>query len=104
MEGIEWASQLPGDRGVSAGADAFVEWRRSQADAAMKWLNDLPSNDARRQPYFENAVRSMAWDAQGSSQLAALSETEQATARKVIEGMKLSEDRRASLIGMLGGR
>jgi len=104
MEGIEWASQLPGDRGMSAGADAFVEWRRSQPDEAMKWLNDLPSNDARRQPYFENAIRSMAWDAQGSSQLAALSETEQATARKVIEGMKLSEDRRASLIGMLGGR
>jgi len=104
IEGIEWASQLPGDRAVSAGADAFVEWRRSQPDAAMKWLNDLPSNDARRQPYFENAIRSIAWDVQGSSQLVALSEAEQATARKVIEGMKLPDDRRASLIGMLGGR
>ncbi|HEX5222386.1 MAG TPA: hypothetical protein VFZ59_22725 [Verrucomicrobiae bacterium] len=104
VEGIEWASQLPGDRGVGAGADAFAEWRRSQPAAAMKWLNDLPPNDPRRQPYFEGAVRAMAWDAQTASQLAALSETERATARKVIEGMKLPEDRRASLIGMLGGR
>ena len=104
IEGLEWASQLPGERGVSAGADAFGEWRRSQPETAMKWLNDLPSNDARRQPYFESAIRAMAWDSQTSSQLAALSETERATARKVIEAMKLPEDRRASLISMLGGR
>jgi hypothetical protein len=104
LEGIEWASALPGNRGLSAGGDAFAEWRRSQPDAAMKWLNALPANDGRREPYFESAIRAIAWDAQSSAQLAALSEAERVTARRVIEGMKLPEDRRASLIGMLSGR
>ena len=69
----------------------------------MKWLNELPANDVRRQPFFENAIRDIAWDTQTSPQLAGLSESERAIARKVIEGMKLPEDRRTTLIGMLNG-
>ncbi len=101
MEAIEWASHLPEDRGLSAGAEAFSEWRRSQPEPAKKWFNDLPAADSRRQPYFQGAVRSLAWDPQGAEQLAAMTGSERATARSTIEAMKLPEDQRTRLLEML---
>jgi hypothetical protein len=101
QDALDWAASLPQDRGVNAGADAYSEWRRSQPDAAMNWFNDLPANDPRRQPFFEGAVRSLAWDPQSNDQLAAMNETEKAAARKVIEGMTLPDDRKARLLGAL---
>ena len=100
-EAIEWAGRLPEDRGLSAGADAFSDWRRSQPDAATKWLNALPSSDLRRVPYFQSAVRSLAWDTQSAEQLAALSASERTIARDVIKDMKLPEDRRSRLLEIL---
>ena len=101
QEALDWASRLPEDRGLAAGGEAFAEWRRSQADAATKWLNDLPPADARRQPYLASAIRVLAWDPQAAVQLATLSATERATARSVIENMTLPADRRAGLLEML---
>jgi len=101
MEAIEWAGRLPEDRGISAGADAFAEWRRSQQDAATEWLNALPSSDPRRTPYFQNAVRSIAWDTQGAAQFTAMTASERDIARDVIKDMKLPEDRRNRLLEIL---
>jgi hypothetical protein len=101
LEAIGWASHLPEDRGLSAGAEAFGEWRRSQPNDATKWLNELPSSDPRRVPYFKGAIRVMAWDTQAFQQLSALSASERAAARGVIETMNLPEDRRIRLMDAL---
>jgi hypothetical protein len=98
---LDWASHLPADRGLSAGSEAFSEWRHSQPESAMKWLNDLPLTDARRQPFFENTVRMLVGDPQAAEQLAAMTVADRAAARSVIETMSLPEDRRARLLDVL---
>lgn len=103
-ETLEWASRLPEDRGLQAGSDAFYVWRRSQPETAMRWLRELPSTDARRQPFFQSAIRSMANDPQAAEQLAAMTATDRAAARSVIETMSLGEDRRARLLDALRQR
>jgi hypothetical protein len=101
-DALDWASRLPADRALSAGADAFAEWRRTQPEPAIKWLNDLPSGDPRRLPYFQSAVKEIAWSDQAAEQFAAMSATERGIARNVIEGMSsLPTDRRARLIEAL---
>ncbi len=100
-EALEWASHLPGDRALAAGADAFGEWRSSQPEAAMKWLGDLPADDARRQPYFQSAMRSLAFHPQAVEQIAAMTLAERAAARSAIEMMSLPDDRRARLLEAL---
>jgi hypothetical protein len=101
VETLEWASRLSEKDGLSAGSRAFTEWRYSQPESAMKWLNDLPAADVRRQHFFQNAIRSLAHDSQAVNQFAALTVTERATARDVIATMPLPEDRRASLLDAL---
>lgn len=103
-EALEWASRLPEERGLQAGSDAFSEWRLSQPEMAMKWLNDLLSTDARRQPFFKSAIQSLAYDPQAAEQLAAMPPADRATARSVIEAMSLPEDRRAKLLDVLRQR
>ncbi len=100
-EALDWASTLPPERGIKAGGEAFAEWRRGQPEAATKWLNELPPDDARRQPFFAEAIRSVAYDSQAAVQLAALSPAERESAKPVIEGMKLPEDKRARLLQAL---
>jgi hypothetical protein len=104
QDALEWASRLSADRALSAGGEAFAEWRSSQPEAAMKWLNDLPSDDARRQSYFESTIRSLAYHPQVAEQLAVMSVAERAVARGVIESMCLPEDRRARLLDLLKPR
>jgi hypothetical protein len=93
-DALEWAGRLPAERAISAGSDAFGEWRNSQPEAAMKWLSSLPPNDPRRQPFYEGAIRSLAYHPQAADQLAVMTTSERATARTVIETMPLAEDRR----------
>jgi hypothetical protein len=104
LETLEWTSRLSGERGFSAGSEAFTEWRRSQPESAMKWLNDLPPSDPRRRPFLENVIRSLAYDPRGVEQLAAMAANERAAARGVIANMNLSEDRRARLLEALKSR
>lgn len=52
-EAFAWASRLPGDRSLAAGREAFTEWRHSQSEVAMKWLNDLPPTDPRKKLFLE---------------------------------------------------
>jgi hypothetical protein len=101
LEGIEWANQLPGERALKAGGEAFAAWRNSQPEAAMEWLHELPATDPRRTPFFESAVKSMAWHPQAAEQLIALAGSERALARSVIEGMKLPEAQRTRLLDAL---
>jgi len=103
-EALEWDSRLPEDRGLPAGSGAFFEWRRSQPEMAMQWLRELPSTDARRLPFFQNAIRWLAYDPEAAEQLAAMTPTDRATARSVIETMSLPEDRRARLLDVLRKR
>ena len=103
-EAIEWASRLPQDRGLPAGTDAFSTWWYAQPASAMNWLSDLPSTDARRQPFFQSAIRSLAHDPQAAEQLAAMIPADRATARSVIETMSLPEDRRAMLLDAIRQR
>lgn len=102
QQALDWASQLPADRGLSAGAAAFAEWRNSQPDAATQWLNGLATDDPRRQPFFKSAVEMMAWGTQASAQLAAMSDSDRAAARSIIQGLTLPDDKRARLLEVLG--
>ena len=52
-DAFAWASGLPVERGLVAGREAFTEWRHSQPDLAMKWLNDLPPADPRRKVFVQ---------------------------------------------------
>jgi hypothetical protein len=68
----------------------------------MTWLNSLPAGDPRREPFFENAIRWMAWDSQGVEKINALSEGDQAIARRVIQNMEFrDEEQRAQLLAKL---
>jgi hypothetical protein len=101
LAALDWAAKLPVDRSLSAGGDAFAEWRATQPEAAVEWLHALPASDPRRQAYFESAIRVLAYDPRAAEQLAAMSAAERATARTVIENMTLSGDRRSRLLEAL---
>ena len=98
---LEWASQLPGDRALSVGSEAFVQWQRSQPEEAMRWLKDLPSSDDRREAFFQNAIQAFAHDPHVAERFAALNSGEREAARMVIERMRLAEERRAHLLDIL---
>jgi hypothetical protein len=95
---LEWASQLPPEKALVAGGEVFAEWRTFQPEAAMKWLNDLPRNDARREPFFKQAIQNLAHHPQAAEQLAAMAAPERAAALPILETMNLSSDRRARLL------
>jgi hypothetical protein len=102
---LDWAGQLPGNRGLAAGGEAYAEWRSSQPEAATQWLNALPADDPRREPFFRSAIRLLAYNPQASEQLAAMTDQERIAARSVIENMtSLPEDRRTRLLGGLTPR
>jgi len=101
-EALDWANRLPENRGLAAGGEAYAEWRSSQPEAATKWLNALSSDDARREPFFQSAIRQLAYNPQASEQLAAMTAEERAAARTVIGNMTtLPEDRRSRLLASL---
>jgi hypothetical protein len=103
LEALDWASRLPENRGLSAGADAFTEWRYSQPADATKWFNNLSASDLRREPYLQSAIRRFAWDGQAPEQIAALaaSDPDRALAQKVIATLTLPDERRAKLLDAL---
>jgi len=103
-ETLDWASRLPADCGLAAGSAAFAEWRNSQPEAAMQWLNALPPSDARRQPFFESAIRTLAYHPQAAERLATMSPADRTAARSVIETMSLPEPRRTRLLDALASR
>jgi hypothetical protein len=88
---LAWANGLSGERAITVGSEAFADWRSAQPEAATRWLDALPENDPRRQPYFESAVMTLAWgNPQAAQQFAAMSPAERATARSVLEKTHLS--------------
>jgi hypothetical protein len=102
LHALDWAAQLPGNRGASAGGEAYAEWRSSQPEAAAQWLNGLAPDDPRRESFFQTAIRQLAYNPQAPEQLAALSSQERVAARTVIESMTgLEPDRRARLLAGL---
>jgi hypothetical protein len=103
LEALDWASRLPEDRGLRAGADAFAEWRFSQPADATKWFDALSTSDPRREPYLQSAIERFAWDSKAPEQIAALaaSAPDRALAQKVIASLTLSDDRRAKLLQAL---
>src|SRR5262249_11874919 len=103
-DALDWANQLPDGRAIPAGASAFAEWRDSQPDSAMKWLDDLPANDARREPFFKEAVQPFVGHPQASEHLAAMTESDRTRAIAVIKSLDLPADRRASLLASLASK
>jgi hypothetical protein len=104
VQALEWAAALPDGRAVSAGATAFAEWRDSQPDTAMNWFNDLPANDARRDPFFRKAIETLAWHPQATEQLAAMTDADRASALNIIKSLEMPEDRRARLLNGLASK
>ncbi|HWY74895.1 MAG TPA: hypothetical protein VN281_04725 [Verrucomicrobiae bacterium] len=104
LDALNWANSLPLDRGLTAGADAYSEWRLAQPEDAAKWLNDLPATDPRRQPFFESAIRSLAYGTQAVDQFSAMPDSDRAAARAVVQSMGLPDDRRTRLLAALAPR
>ena len=100
-ESLDWASQLPTDKALVAGGEAFAEWRSYQPEAAMKWFNNLPKKDPRREPFFKRAIESLSYHPQAAEQFAAMPASERAAARPILEAMNLPADRRSRLLGAL---
>jgi hypothetical protein len=99
VEALEWAQRLPGKRSISAGGEAYAEWRDAQPEAATEWLNALPADDPRRETFFQTAISLLVHNPQAPAQLAAMSAPERAKARDIIQGLSsLPEDRRARLL------
>jgi hypothetical protein len=102
---LEWANGLPGQQAIIVGGEAFASWRSAQPEAATQWFDSLPETDPRRQPFFQSAVRTLAWgNPQAAEQFAAMSPDQRADALGVIEKMTLPDDRRASLLAALKPR
>jgi hypothetical protein len=102
IKALQWSASLSGDRALSAGSAAFAAWREDQPENATQWLNALPTDDPRRQPYFEDAVRTLAWNQpQAVEQFAAMSPAEQTLARAVVQNMTLPDDRKSALLAAL---
>jgi hypothetical protein len=53
QDAFAWASRLPTERGLTAGREAFAEWRHAQPEMATKWLHDLPASDPRREAFLQ---------------------------------------------------
>jgi hypothetical protein len=98
---LQWCAGLPGGLALSAGREAFEAWRYLQPDAAMTWLCALPADDPRRPPFFQNAVRFIAYGPQGADVLAALSPADRAAAQTVIDGLSLAPEQRSRLLQAL---
>lgn len=94
---------MPEGRALEAGSAAFGSWHESQPEAAAAWLDALPANDARREPFFEKMIQSMAYGSQAVEQLAALSLADKAAAQTIIAKMTLSEDQRTRLLESVKG-
>jgi hypothetical protein len=95
------ASELPGERGLSAGAAAFNQWFGAQPAEATQWLRDLPPDDQRRSPFFEKAISSLAYELRASEVLAIMPPADRHAARSIIEKMALLENRRGLLLDAL---
>jgi hypothetical protein len=98
---LAWASHLPANYGSSAGSDAYAAWWTSQPDAATQWFNALSPTDARREPFFQSAIQTLAYHPQAAEMLAAIPPADRVAARGVIESMTLPEPRRARLLEAL---
>jgi hypothetical protein len=99
---LDWAAQLPSNRALVAGGEAYAVWRSAQPDDATQWLDNLPADDPRREPFFQSAIRLLAYNPQAPDLLAAMTPQEQAVARTVIQNMtSLAADRRARLLAGL---
>jgi hypothetical protein len=105
-EALAWAGRLPPDRGLAAGSEAFGEWSRSRPESAMKWLEELLPTDARRRPFFQNAIQSLANGPQTQNPVlfASLNPADRAAAREIIGQLTLPEDRRAQMLDALKAR
>jgi hypothetical protein len=100
-EALEWAAQLPAERGLTVGTAAFNEWRGSQPEAALNWLSSLPESDWRRQPFVEQVVSLLAHEPKTAEPQPALNSAERAAARRIVETLPATDMRRAKLLGML---
>jgi hypothetical protein len=100
-EAMEWANRLSGEAALSAGGEAFAEWRGAQPEAAMTWLDKLPAADKRREAFFKSAIQSLVYHPLAAEQLAAMNVAERTAARSVLEAMNLPTDRRSRLLEAL---
>ena len=101
VEALDWAASLPANRGFEAGTEAFNEWQQAQPEAALAWVEGLPANDPRRQPFFETLVKALATQPQAPQQLATLPPADQVIAQNVIAKMTLPDDQRERLLDSL---
>jgi hypothetical protein len=108
IEALEWAGELPPKSRDAALTDTFSAWLGYQPDTAMRWLQQLPSDDSRREALYLSAVLNAAPTAGldtplGSPQdLARLLATDPAKARLTLSQMPMPAEARSRLLARLG--
>lgn len=115
QEALEWAGQTPEPIRQRTLADTFQNWTRTQPDAAMTWLDALPSSDTRREAFYlgavEHAIPPSAFQSGpvitlepihlARKELARLLAADPAAARDRIEALPLSRQERSRILGDL---
>lgn len=56
QEAMAWAAQTPEAVRAQTLTETFQHWTRSQPDAALTWLHDIPAHDPRREALYLGAV------------------------------------------------
>lgn len=98
-QALEWTQRLPQQRALGTGGEAYAEWRSAQPEAATRWLADLPADDPRRTEFFRSHIRSLAYDARATDQLAAMNPPDRARAQVLLQEMNdLPAEVRARLL------
>jgi hypothetical protein len=103
-EALEWAVRLHAEHALSAGTEVFNEWRRSQPESAMQWLRELSPDDPRREPFFVKAVQALAHEPYAAQQMAAMTTSDRAAARALIEAMPMAAEQQLNLLEALQAR
>ncbi|MFN0128510.1 MAG: hypothetical protein ACKV19_17695 [Verrucomicrobiales bacterium] len=111
-EAMAWATQAPEALRAQTLTETFQHWTRSQPEAALTWLHNVPAQDPRRETFYLGAVESLVPHSAFNSPSAAVQEapdelkrrlarelaTNPASARQTLEQMTLTSTERHKLV------
>ena len=102
---LEWASRMGEERSLSVSEVAFGDWLHTEATQAASWFAGLPSDDARRLSMLKTWVlEEYTFSRQGGialEQLSALSASDRAQARTMLENSQIGEERKKQILEIL---
>ena len=99
-EAIQWARKLPEKYRLRTEATVFESWSASQPIAAIQWLETIDET-SRRNELFRTAIQTIVTGINPSDRLAALTQSQRASARHAIRDMNIPQERKDSFLRSL---